>query len=61
MFLLFKTRDFQTRILDIAKLLLLKLAKEPHFKKEKHYVVLYVKILIYMDLPNEALEFMDLN
>jgi hypothetical protein len=61
MFLLYKQREFQTRILDIAKLLLLKLAKEPHFKKEKHYVVLYTKILSYMQDYRDALDFMKTN
>ena len=45
MFLISKMLKFETKILDIAYLLLLKLMKEPDFKTDRKFIGLYVKVL----------------
>ena len=45
MFLISKRLKFETKILDIAYLLLLKLMKEPNFKCDRKFISLYVKVL----------------
>lgn len=46
MYLIASTLKVETKILDIAYLLLLKLMKEPDFKIDAKFIALYVKILI---------------
>ena len=46
MFLISLTLKFETKILDIAYLLLLKLMKEPNFQIDFKYIQLYLKVLI---------------
>jgi hypothetical protein len=49
----------ETKILDIAYLLLLKLMKEKDFKIDKKFIGLYVKCLIRQCKYQEALDFID--
>ena len=46
MFLISLTLKFETKILDIAYLLLLKLMKEPNFEIDFKYIQLYLKVLM---------------
>jgi len=46
MYLISMTLNFQTKILDIAYLLLLKLMKDPKFEPNRNFIDLYIKILI---------------
>lgn len=45
MYLISLNLKFETKVLDIAYLLMLKLMKEPNFKIDKKFIMLYVKIL----------------
>jgi len=45
MYLISLNLKFETKVLDIAYLLMLKLMKEPSFKFDKKFVLLHVKIL----------------
>lgn len=45
MFLISLNLKFETKVLDIAYLLMLKLMKEPTFKFDKKFVLLQIKIL----------------
>ncbi len=45
MYLISLNLKFETKILDIAYLLMLKLMKEPTFVIDKKFVLLYLKIL----------------
>ena len=49
--------DFETRILDIAYLLMLKIQKHPDFRPSKMFVNLYLKVLKKHGLYKEALQF----
>lgn len=46
MYLISMTLNYQTKILDIAYLLLLKLMKDPKFEPNRNFIDLYIKILI---------------
>ena len=46
MFLISLTLKFETKILGIAYLLLLKLMKEPNFEIDFKYIQLYLKVLM---------------
>ena len=59
MFLISLTLKFETKILDIAYLLLLKLMKEPNFQIDFKYIQLYLKVLIKQGKNKEALDFID--
>ena len=59
MFLISLTLKFETKILDIAYLLLLKLMKEPNFEIDFKYIQLYLKVLIKQGKNKEALDFLD--
>ena len=59
MFLISLTLKFETKILDIAYLLLLKLMKEPAFQIDFKYIQLYLKVLIKQGKNKEALDFID--
>jgi hypothetical protein len=50
---------FETKILDIAYLLMLKLMKEPLFNIDKKFVMLYLKVLSKQGKFKEALAFID--
>ena len=50
---------FETKILDIAYLLLLKLMKEPSFQIDQKFIKLYLKILTKQGKYKEALDFID--
>ena len=50
---------FETKILDIAYLLLLKLMKEPSFEIDQKFIQLYLKILTKQGKYKEALDFID--
>jgi hypothetical protein len=45
MYLIAMTLKFETKILDIAYLLLLKMMKEPDFKLDMKYIRLYIRVL----------------
>jgi hypothetical protein len=45
MYLISLNLKFETRVLDIAYLLMLKLMKEPDYSIDKKFVLLYVKVL----------------
>lgn len=45
MYLISLNLKFETKILDIAYLLMLKLMKEPTFEIDKNFILLYIKIL----------------
>lgn len=51
---------FETKILDIAYLLMLKLMKEPLFTLDKKFIQLYVKVLSKQGKFREALDFIEL-
>ena len=45
MYLISLSLRFETKILDIAYLLLLKLMKEPNFQIDQNFIKLYLKVL----------------
>jgi hypothetical protein len=45
MYLISLNLKFETKVLDIAYLLMLKLMKEPKFQYDKKFVLLHIKIL----------------
>ena len=51
---------FETKILDIAYLLLLKLMKEPNFEIDSKFIRLYLKVLTKQGKFKEALDFIDM-
>ena len=57
MYLISLSLKFETKILDIAYLLLLKLMKEPQFDIDRKFVNLYVKVLTKQGKHKEALKF----
>jgi hypothetical protein len=59
MSLIASTLKFETKILDIAYLLLLKLMKEPAFTLDVKFVSLYIKVLTKQGRFKEALDFVD--
>jgi len=59
MFLISKTLKFETKILDIAYLLLLKLMKEPKFVIDRKFIGLSLKVLCKQLKYQEALDFLD--
>lgn len=50
-------KNFETKILDIAYLLLLKVMKHPNFDMDKKFVMLYLKILRRKGDYKEAIDF----
>lgn len=50
---------FETKVLDIAYLLNLKLMKEPNFKYDKKFVLLHSKILAKQGRFKDAIDFLD--
>lgn len=54
------TLKFETKILDIAYLLLLKMMKEPSFTLDMKYIRLYIRVLIKQGKYKEALDFIDM-
>jgi len=59
MYLISMTLKFETKILDIAYLLLLKLMKEPNFSMDMKFLQLYLKVLVKQGRSKEALDFID--
>lgn len=59
MYLISMTLKFETKILDIAYLLLLKLMKEPKFTMDIRFLKLYLKVLQKQGRNKEALDFID--
>ena len=59
MYLISMTLKFETKILDIAYLLLLKLMKEPKFQMDMKFLKLYLKVLLKQGRSKEALYFID--
>ena len=59
MYLISLNLKFETKILDIGYLLLLKLMKEPTFKYDKSFILLYIKILTKQKKYKDALEFIE--
>ena len=59
MYLISLNLKFETKVLDIAYLLMLKLMKEPSFEKkiDKEFVLLYVKILFQQGKCKDAIDF----
>eukprot|EP00347_Sterkiella_histriomuscorum_P000542 403375452 len=60
MYLISLNLKFETKILDIAYLLMLKLMKEPLFNIDKKFILLYLKILSKQGKFREALDFIEL-
>lgn len=60
MYLIAMTLKFETKILDIAYLLLLKMMKEPSFTLDMKYIRLYIRVLIKQGKYKEALDFIDM-
>ena len=60
MYLLSITLKFETKILDIAYLLLMKLMKEPEFHVDGKFIRLYLQVLTKQKKYREALDFMEL-
>ena len=60
MYLISLNLKFETKILDIAYLLMLKLMKEPMFSIDKKFILLYLKILSKQGKYREALDFIEL-
>ncbi|CAI2368685.1 unnamed protein product [Moneuplotes crassus] len=52
-------KNFETKILDIAYLLLLKVMKHPDFEMDKKFVMLYLRVLKKQGNYKEALEFIE--
>ena len=59
MYLISLSLKFETKILDIAYLLLLKLMKEPNFDLDMKFAKLFIKVLMKQGKNKEALEFID--
>lgn len=53
------TLKFETKILDIAYLLMLKQMKEPTFKFDMKFIQLFLKVLIKTKKQKEALDFIE--
>ena len=60
MYLISLSLRFETKILDIAYLLLLKLMKEPDFEMDSKFIRLYLKVLTKQGKYKEALDFIDM-
>ena len=60
MYLISLSLRFETKILDIAYLLLLKLMKEPEFAMDQKFIKLYLKVLTKQGKYKEALDFIDM-
>jgi len=60
MSLISSTLKFETKILDIGYLLLLKLMKEPKFQLDMKFIDLYLKVLTKQGRYKEALDFIDI-
>ena len=60
MYLISLSLRFETKILDIAYLLLLKLMKEPNFEIDGKFIRLYLKVLTKQGKYKEALDFIDM-
>ena len=60
MYLISLSLRFETKILDIAYLLLLKLMKEPNFEIDFKFIRLYLKVLTKQGKFKEALDFIDI-
>lgn len=54
-----QTLKFETKILDIAYLLMLKMMKEPQFKMDKKFLMLYIKVLAKQGKFREVLDFIE--
>ena len=59
MYLISLNLKFETKVLDIAYLLNLKLMKEPNFKYDKKFVLLHAKILAKQGRFKDAIDFID--
>lgn len=59
MYLISLNLKFETKVLDIAYLLMLKLMKEPKFEFDKKFVMLHVKILSKQSKFKDAVDFID--
>ena len=60
MYLISLSLKFETKILDIAYLLLLKLMKEPKFTIDQRFIQLYLKVLVKQNKCKEGLDFLDM-
>ena len=59
MYLISLNLKFETKVLDIAYLLMLKLMKEPSFKFDKKFVMLQIKILEKQGKFKDAIDFIE--
>ena len=59
MYLIRLTLPFETKLMDIAYLLLLKLNKEHTFKTDEPFFKLYLKVLMKQGRNKEALAFIE--
>ena len=59
MYLISLSLRFETKILDIAYLLMLKLMKEPNFEIDGKFIKLYLKVLTKQGKYKEALDFIE--
>lgn len=61
MYLISMNLKFETKVLDIAYLLMLKLMKEPGFRLDKKFVMLHIKILTKQGKFKDAIDFIERN
>ena len=61
MYLHSKRHKFETKILDLSYLLMLKLMKEDHFTMDRKFIDLYTNILSRQNKFQESLDFIDSN
>ena len=59
MYLISLNLKFETKVLDIAYLLMLKLMKEPNYTIDKKFILLYVKVLQKQGKFKDASAFME--
>ena len=61
MYLISISLKFETKILDIAYLLLLKMMKDPSFVTDMKFIKLYLKVLMKQGKYKDALDFIDMH
>lgn len=59
MYLISLNLKFETKVLDIAYLLMLKLMKEPNFKFDKRFVLLQIMVLEKQGKYMDAIQFIE--
>ena len=59
MYMISLNLKFETKVLDIAYLLMLKLMKEPNYKIDKKFVMLHLTILRKQGKTKDAVQFIE--